>query len=110
MNNRVYFPNAIFTMIRSGKERSPNCVVFRVPTMLNKFDIKQYLEKLYSVKVLTVATANFSRSITPLSKRIIPSKKNAMVTFDQPFKYPDPPKAEALKHTIAPFRATRRPT
>lgn len=109
MNNRVYFPNIVFTMIRSGKERASNCVVFRVPTILNKFDIKQYLEKLYSVKVLSVATANFSRRTTSLTKRIIPARKNAMVTLDQPFKYPDPPAAEALKYAIPPFKATRKP-
>lgn len=110
MNNKVYFPNVVFTMIRSGKERAANCAVFRVPTMLNKYDIKQYLEKLYSVKVLTVSTANFSRRTTTLTKRVLPAKKNAMVTLDQPFKYPDPPSADALKYSIPQFKATRRST
>ena len=57
---RVYFPNFVFTMIRSGVPRRPNQVVFRVPSMLNKLDIRAYLEGVYpGVKVDEVVTFNF---------------------------------------------------
>lgn len=88
---KIWFPNIIFTMVRSGKERAPNEVVFRVPRFLNKLDIKQYLEGLYGVKVANVRTVNFLSKTTRYGVRYIPNKKNAIVTITEPFKFPPPP-------------------
>lgn len=98
MSNRFYFPNIIFTLIRSGKPRDPNEVVFRVPKVLNKMDIKQYLEKLYNLPVSRVHTVNFLARESQGGRKRRPAYKNAIVTYTgEPFKYPVAPAADLLK-------------
>lgn len=52
------FPNWVVTLHRTtGKQTlRPNEYVFKVPPEMTKFDIRQYLEKLYSVKVEAIST------------------------------------------------------
>ena len=87
----ILFPNAIFTMINNSKEAPANQVNFRVPLNFNKFQIKNYLEEIYGVKVSKVHTAIYlgQRKRTPWhSKFKLKDWKKAMVTIDTDFKYP----------------------
>lgn len=95
---KYYFPNLVFSIIRSGRiHRSPNTFTFRVPTFLTRYDIAQYLEKLYGVTVESIRTQNFLSKITRQGKRKIPGKKNAIVTIkDDGFRYPPPPPPNEL--------------
>ena len=87
---KVYFPNFVFTMIRSGKDRKKNEVVFRVPVVLNKLDIKQYLEGIYNVKVKDIRTTIFLPKITRMGRSYTPTRKNAVVTLSSGY-YEFPP-------------------
>lgn len=107
---KVYFPNLVFTMIRSGKTRTPNTHVFRIPSFLTKMDVKNYLERIYGVAVKSVSMANFlGRSRTRFGGKPITSKKNAIVevfpSSGDPnsgdaavFKFPPPPPPDQLKY------------
>lgn len=97
---KVWFPNFVFTMIRSGKAREKNEVIFRVPRILNKLDITQYLEGLYGVKVESVRTANFLSKTTRMGRRYIPNKKNAIVTLKESFAFPPATDLSLLKYPL----------
>lgn len=98
---KVYFPNFIFTLVRSGKSRAANQAVFRVPRILNKLDIKQYLEGLYGVKVASVQTFNFLAKTTRQGRHYTPSRKNAIVKLEgATFKYPPMTDPSLLKHPL----------
>ncbi|KAJ8340046.1 hypothetical protein SKAU_G00346790 [Synaphobranchus kaupii] len=53
---RVFRPNFFLTLVRPGKEQPPDTVQFRIPVEMTKCDVKNYLEKIYSVPVGAVRT------------------------------------------------------
>lgn len=53
---RVFFPDFWLKLVKSRKPRPPNVVVFHCPVQMTKFDIKNYLEKIYNVPVAKVNT------------------------------------------------------
>lgn len=55
------FPNWVMTLHRTTGKQSlrPNEYVFKVPKEMTKFDIRQYMEKLYGVKVESVNTVRY---------------------------------------------------
>lgn len=86
-------------MIRSGKRRDPNQAVFRVPAILNKLDISQYLSKIYNLNVTDVHTVNFIAHESKARRRYSPAYKNAIVTYNGPlFNFPPSPDAKLLKY------------
>lgn len=90
-------------MVRSGIKRKASEVVFRVPKQLTRIDIASYLDGLYGVKVSAVRTFNFLSRVTRNGRRVIPSRKNAIVTLakDQvPFQYPSVPDAQRLRYPL----------
>lgn len=98
---KLYFPNFVFTLVRSGKTRAPNEVVFRVPRFLNKLDIQQYLEGLYGVRVADVKTFNFLPRITRMGRSYRPGRKNAIVRLEgATFTHPPAPSADQLKFPL----------
>lgn len=98
---KVYFPSFVFTLIRSGKARASNEAVFRVPIFLNKLDIKQYLERLYGLRVADVQTFIFLPKVTRRGRNYIPGKKNAIVRLAEgTFKYPPPTDPALLKFPL----------
>jgi len=52
----VFFPWQNFVLHQSGSYLEPNRVAFRVPVNMTKLDIREYLRKLYGVKVIKVNT------------------------------------------------------
>ncbi len=96
---KLYFPNFIFTLIRSGRFRDPNQAVFRVPNILTKPDIKQYLTKLYGLTVTHIHTVNFMARDSKARRRHYPAYKNAIVTYKGPiFQFPAAPESKLLKY------------
>lgn len=102
-------------MIRSGVPRKSNQVVFRVPSILNKLDIRAYLEGVYpGLKIDEIVTFNFLSKTTCGGRRTKPAYKNAIVTLSNEtvggavFRYPDPPAEETLKLPIADRNAHAR--
>ncbi|XP_061629363.1 large ribosomal subunit protein uL23m isoform X1 [Phyllopteryx taeniolatus] len=53
---RLFRPNWFLTLVRPGKEQPPDTVQFRVPMEMTKYDVKNYLEKIYNVPVGDVRT------------------------------------------------------
>lgn len=99
MSIKVYFPNFVFTLVRSGKRRDPNQAVFRVPSILTKIDITQYLSKIYNLNVINVHTVNFVARESKARRRFYPSYKNAIVTYKGPvFYHPSAPEVNLLKY------------
>ena len=85
-------------MIRSGKRRDPNQAVFRVPSMLTKLDISQYLSKLYNLNVTNIHTVNFIAHDNKARRRHEPAYKNAIVTYTGAvFNFPPCPDTNLLK-------------
>uniref|UniRef100_A0A3B3CHV5 Large ribosomal subunit protein uL23m n=1 Tax=Oryzias melastigma TaxID=30732 RepID=A0A3B3CHV5_ORYME len=53
---RIFRPNWFLTLVRPGKEQPPDTVQFRVPMEMTKYDVKNYLEKIYNVPVGVIRT------------------------------------------------------
>ncbi|XP_041131013.1 39S ribosomal protein L23, mitochondrial-like isoform X1 [Polyodon spathula] len=53
---RIFRTNFFMTLVKPGKEQPPDTVQFRIPMEMTKCDIKNYLEKIYSVPVGAVRT------------------------------------------------------
>ena len=94
---KVYFPNFVFTLLRTDRH-TKNQVAFKCSTILTKFDIHQYLTKLYGLKILDVRTFTY-----PMKKRrsghVIETEaawKKVYVTLDHDFTFPEykPPNME----------------
>mmetsp|Transcript_16352 Transcript_16352/g.29374 ORF Transcript_16352/g.29374 Transcript_16352/m.29374 type:complete len:104 (-) Transcript_16352:340-651(-) len=98
MRGVLKFPNAIYKLVRPGKQLAPNEVLFHVPLWHNKIQIKNYLEEIYNVKVARVDTTiqagkeklyRTKRFPSGIRKRD-PDIKKAYVTLeDTTFKFPD---------------------
>jgi len=101
---KLFFPNIVFTLIRSGIRRPVNTLNFRVPKHLTKLDIKAYLEGLYEMGVEHVETTTFLGRLKRQGSKRMPTKKTAVVQFSaesmRDFKWPDAPKPEELKYPL----------
>uniref|UniRef100_A0A8C1V6J0 Large ribosomal subunit protein uL23m n=1 Tax=Cyprinus carpio TaxID=7962 RepID=A0A8C1V6J0_CYPCA len=53
---RIFRPTFNLALVRPGKEQPPDTVQFRIPMEMTKFDVRNYLEKIYSVPVAAVRT------------------------------------------------------
>uniref|UniRef100_A0A8C6UKD3 Large ribosomal subunit protein uL23m n=1 Tax=Neogobius melanostomus TaxID=47308 RepID=A0A8C6UKD3_9GOBI len=53
---RIFRPNWFVKLVRPGKVQPPDTVQFRIPMEMTKYDIKNYLEKIYNVPVGAVRT------------------------------------------------------
>lgn len=87
---QAFLPSIFFVLLRGTKQLPPNQAAFRVPNYLQKFDIKQYLEKLYGVNVVAVKTFNFIGRRHRKGVRIVkePDWKKAIVTMKEDFNRP----------------------
>jgi large subunit ribosomal protein L23 len=70
----------------------PDTVVFKVPMKFNKYQIKNYLEQIYKVKVTRVNTLIMKGKSKQSAKDGSPTKpkdfKKAYVTITEPYSYP----------------------
>ncbi len=56
---KTLFPNMALTLVRRAPAELPrNTFLFRCDPKYTKLEIKEYLQKVYSVKVASVATIN----------------------------------------------------
>jgi ribosomal protein L23 len=63
--NIVHFPEMALTLVRRASAKLPyNHFVFRTEPKWTKFEIKEYLEKVYNVKVDSITT-NISQGKLP---------------------------------------------
>src|SRR3954466_15843564 len=95
---KIYFPNIIFRLMRAPS-LPPNKVAFRIPTKINKLDIKDYLTNIYKLDVVDVRTMVYAAESQTNHKRYRPSYKKAIVTLGDDFNYP--PRPLELKYSDA---------
>ncbi|KYB27800.1 large ribosomal subunit protein uL23m [Tribolium castaneum] len=92
---RVFLPNFWLKLVRPTHEQPPNIVQFSCSMQMTKYDIRNYLEKIYNIKVVDVRTR-----IALGPTRRVPAKgyvvkdediKYAYVTLpkDEKFVFPD---------------------
>jgi ribosomal protein L23 len=88
---KVYFPRFTFTLLRSSSNLNPNQAVFRVPKVMNKYDIEQYLQKIYGLNIQNVQTMLYARESKRVGRysTVKASWKKAIVTLDHEFKHPE---------------------
>ncbi|XP_013861029.1 large ribosomal subunit protein uL23m [Austrofundulus limnaeus] len=92
---RIFRPDWFLTLVKPGVEQPPDTVQFRVSMVMTKYDIKNYLEKIYNVPVADVRTRiQYGRSkkrnhMNQKSK--VPDYKVAYVQLGkgQTFTFPD---------------------
>ena len=53
---RVFLPNFWLKLVRPTHEQPPNVVQFACSMEMTKYDIQNYLEKIYNIKVIDVRT------------------------------------------------------
>lgn len=53
---RVFLPNFWIKMIRPTETHPPNVVQFSCSMQMTKYDIKNYLEKIYNIKCVDIRT------------------------------------------------------
>ncbi|XP_056138086.1 39S ribosomal protein L23, mitochondrial [Lampris incognitus] len=53
---RLFRPNWFLTLVRPGKEQPPDIAQFRIPMEMTKYDVRNYLERIYNVPVGAVRT------------------------------------------------------
>lgn len=53
---RVFLPNFWMKLVRPTEEQPANVVTFAVSTEMTKYDVKNYLEKIYKLPVVDVRT------------------------------------------------------
>jgi len=102
---RVFLPNFWMKMVKPYTPQPPNKVQFHVSMEMTKFDVKNYLEKIYKVKVMAAQLqVSDGRYVSPhkpegqdayhLGKRKMrkmPDFKIAYVTLaeDEKFEFPE---------------------
>ena len=67
---RVFLPNFWMKLVKPTHTLLPNQVEFIVSPQMTRYDVKQYLEKIYNVPVVLVATHN-KMGITASTKLMI---------------------------------------
>ncbi|XP_030221468.1 large ribosomal subunit protein uL23m [Gadus morhua] len=92
---RLFRPNWALTLVRPGREQPSDTVQFRIPMEMTKCDVKNYLEKAYSVPVGAVRTRiqfGSNKKRNHLNQKVKqPDYKVAYVQLaqDQVFVFPD---------------------
>ncbi|KAJ3372584.1 hypothetical protein HDU91_002544 [Kappamyces sp. JEL0680] len=76
---KLYFPNIIFKLVRSNLP--PHQQVFHFPQSVNKFDVKDLIQKLYQLVL------GRKRGGKPGFKKVI-------VTMKEDFVFPPPPSVQ----------------
>lgn len=95
-----YRPDFTVTLIRTPF-LPPRYASFYVPLHFNKLDIRDYLQRAYGVKVLSVRSFVEQQKVTRMRKdgkhgygrlRRPQAKKKMTVEMTEPFVWPEPPK------------------
>lgn len=86
----VYFPKFTITLLLPSSHQKKKQAAFRIPSSLNKFDLYQYLTKIYGLNVLKITTYNFLAKYhkeNGVNTRTRAWKK-AIVDIDHEFEFP----------------------
>ncbi|XP_066524285.1 large ribosomal subunit protein uL23m [Hoplias malabaricus] len=92
---RIFRPTFDMTLVRPGKELPSDTVQFRISMEMTKFDVRNYLEKIYSIPVAAVRTRiqyGSNKKRNHLNQRVKkPDYKVAYVQLGQQhtFQFPD---------------------
>lgn len=76
---RVYLPNFWMKLVQPKEKQPPNVVQFKVPLQMTDYDIRNYLEKIYQVKVMHVKSEMEDGKTRP-------AFKNGYIVKDEDFR------------------------
>jgi len=64
---RLYMPEWYLTLVKPDEEMPKNYVRFHIPADMTKYDLKEYLSKIYDVKILsiTLETVGYQKYAQP---------------------------------------------
>jgi large subunit ribosomal protein L23 len=107
---RIFLPDWIMTMLKPAERQPKNVVKFRTDPRMTDWDIKNYLEKIYKVRIIGVRSEIRSGDLHQSSKGLGKKEdyKIAQVTLppNQVFEWPDLfPEAKA-KEEISDYEKT----
>ncbi|XP_057340655.1 39S ribosomal protein L23, mitochondrial [Microplitis mediator] len=109
---RVFLPNFWMKLVRPQCPQADNQVEFHVSMGMTKYDVKNYLEKIYNVKVLDVRTRiKMGRFKKSLDRGYIIKDDDIKVAYailpkDQKFVFPDIFNVEEKKKNEASEKRT----
>uniref|UniRef100_A0A2R5LGF2 Large ribosomal subunit protein uL23m n=1 Tax=Ornithodoros turicata TaxID=34597 RepID=A0A2R5LGF2_9ACAR len=90
---RVFLPNFWMKLVKHEKPLPQNEVKFIVSLQMTKYDVKNYLEKIYNVPVVDVRTVVKRGKIRRATGKVYLVKDDdyrvAFVTLTQNFEFPD---------------------
>eukprot|EP00128_Syssomonas_multiformis_P012680 Colp12_sorted_trinity150504_noHs@34218 len=88
----VFLPDWYMKLVRPGKKVADNVAVFHVPIKMTKFDIRNYLQDIYKVRVINVNTliqlGKTKRNFRGVQVKA-PDFKKAYVSLDTKFSFPE---------------------
>jgi large subunit ribosomal protein L23 len=82
---QIYFPRVFMQLLKPAKNLGPNKFCFKMKPNITKPEIKQYLEKIYDVKVTKVNTLVYEKTFHRTRFGVAystPKYKKAYVTID----------------------------
>uniref|UniRef100_A0A023FFK2 Large ribosomal subunit protein uL23m n=1 Tax=Amblyomma cajennense TaxID=34607 RepID=A0A023FFK2_AMBCJ len=100
---RIFLPNFWMKLVKHDKPLPPNEVKFVIPVQMTKYDVKNYLEKIYKVPVADVRTKIMQGKIRKAEGKAYLVKEDdyrvAFVTLPkgEEFTFPDLFSKTALK-------------
>ncbi|XP_022170906.1 39S ribosomal protein L23, mitochondrial [Myzus persicae] len=102
---RIFLPNFWMKLVRPEEKQPKNVVQFMVPTGMTNYDIENYLEKIYKIKVIKVESSiengKMKRAILNKYGPIVKEDdfRRAFVTMprDQEFEFPEVCTSEEFK-------------
>lgn len=92
---RIFLPNFWMKMIRPTHDTPPNIVTFSCSMEMTRFDIKNYLEKIYNIPVKSVKTRiEIGKVEKEPQKGYLIKKEDVKLAYvvlpkDMEFKFPD---------------------
>ncbi|CAK8683383.1 unnamed protein product [Clavelina lepadiformis] len=87
---RLFIPEWYITLAKPKEKMPKNYVRFHVPADMTKYDMKEYLDKIYNTKVLNVrlSPVNYVRYKEPLPWRIKKMSEDAPTPYQWKFIEP----------------------
>ncbi|XP_062511490.1 large ribosomal subunit protein uL23m-like [Corticium candelabrum] len=96
LGRRLFLPSWYIKLVRPGVDLPDNEVMFHVPLKMTKLDIRNYLEKIYDIRVAKVNTRiQLGKTRTIVTKGVPQKKKRpdvkvAYITLaDGTFRFPN---------------------
>ncbi|XP_053210699.1 39S ribosomal protein L23, mitochondrial-like [Panonychus citri] len=92
---RIYLPNFWMKLLKPKEGDPKNVVTFRVPVQMNDFDVRNYLEKIYKLPVVSVqSTVRWGDRKRAIGKNYLVKEDDYRIAYvslpkDKEFNWPN---------------------